>query len=521
MQVDEEIVAYRAVMLSDDSRDGEWLLTWARSERVIRNCSELPDVYIGDLDARERILGISRGTPVLIPPDGRGDPALCRFFMSPHFARLSLATKRSYAADLRIWLEYLNSRGIEWTDASPDHVNTYWLWRSHSDLNDHSVSGSKVNRELAAISLLYRWASHPSRGHVTFNPVERESLKNSPGSKSKSRKVHSHNVVRERVRWVTPRTYRMWLSLGIEGYLLNETRNSSFRGRNVLRNKAMMEMMFGSGLRITEAASLLQLELPVRSIHGGFHEAHLSAATAKGRAARTWYLLDNALSLVENYVATSRSASVDKARRAGRYDDASWLNVSDTKVTTDAISIKYQGRWRNLDNVEIFDRRRLLIAAENGPEPMWLWLSESGVPLPIGAWTDVMSDANDRVSMVFGEAREDRRLRSNVREPKLSPHSLRHSFALYMLIALHQALDRRDGRTDPSDYNEERYRMAWEMVRDLLGHRHESTTREQYLGPLNGIRLKSLIDQADLQRALSGLARLDSRILDVTPEHHE
>ncbi|MGC2712060.1 MAG: hypothetical protein WA366_01640, partial [Pseudolabrys sp.] len=66
-----------------------------------------------------------------------------------------------------------------------------------------------------------------------------------------------------------------------------------------------------------------------------------------------------------------------------------------------------------------------------------------------------------------------------------------------------------------ADYNEERYRTAWEIVRDLLGHRSVTTTRERYLAPLNGGKLQSLVDGPDLQRALRGLAMLDSRVVDV------
>ena len=130
-------------------------------------------------------------------------------------------------------------------------------------------------------------------------------------------------------------------------------------------------------------------------------------------------------------------------------------------------------------------------------------------------WTDVFDTANDRVTAIFDGARETGTIHRNVRAPRLSPHSLRHSFALYMLIALHRSIDARLGNGRTVDYNEERYRTAWEIVRDLLGHRSVTTTRERYLAPLNGVKLQSLVDGPDLQRALRGLAMLDSRVVDV------
>jgi site-specific recombinase XerD len=499
---------------------GEWLLTWTGSALRASTLHPLLESF-SDLDERERALDIGPNNPVLISPDGSCDVRLCEFFASPHFASLRMSTRQSYAADLRMWLEYLWSRGLTWSQASVREVNTYWLWRSRGDLNKNSVSGSKANRELAAISLLYRWAAHPTRGHVGFNPVERESLRPSRSGYQSAHPVRSRNVVAERVKWVTPRTYRLWRKVGIEGYTLDDLRNPSFKGRNALRNKAMMDMLFSSGLRISEGSSLLTLELPAQDRHAvGLNEAHLPATVAKGRCPRMWYLFDDALALVQSYIASTRQVSVERARRHRRYERISRLMVTDTRVTTEGVKLKYSGRWWRHDDIEISDRQRLFIDTDAGPEPLWLWLSEAGMPLPVSAWTDVMSDGNDRVLDAFKTASPGGTTSHRARAPRLSPHSLRHSFALYMLIALHHAIDTRDGHTVSTGYHEERYRVAWETVRDLLGHRNETTTRERYLAPLNGVRLRSLIGQADLQRALAGLAKIDPRVLDISGAHH-
>src|ERR1700687_4283619 len=162
---------------------------------------------------------------------------------------------------------------------------------------------------------------------------------------------------------------------------------------------------------------------------------------------------------VNSYITTTRQVSIDRARRRGRYDKVSRLVVTDISITTNGIKLKYLGRWRRHDDIEISDRLKMFIDTDDGPEPLWLWLSEARMPLPGAAWTDVMSDGNDRVFNAFKEAREAGRMERDVRPPRLSPHSLRH-FALYMLIALHHAVDARDGRTDTSGYNEERYRRS-------------------------------------------------------------
>lgn len=491
--------------------DREWLLTWARSNTLP------PDMFhpladeFSNISELEKAHDIPIGTPVLIDPEGRCDYRLSEFFLSPHFCRLRDSTKQSYALDLRFWIEYLDSRGKNWSQATPSDVNTYWRWRSRADLNDDAVGGSKLNRELAAISLLYRWAAHPSRGHVAFNPVERETLQ----AENADRRVRSKDVVQQRVKWLTPRTYRLWRDVGVDGYDLDGLRDESFRGRTVLRNRAMVELLYGSGLRITEAASLLTPELPARLMPGTFNEANLSAAIAKGGRGRVWYLLDDASAIVSSYIATTRRSSVERARRHGRYEDPSSVHVSDVKATTHSIEYRYNNAWHSHDSVDIEQRMKLIVDRGEGPEPLWLWLNEAGLPMSKDSWTDVLKTSNKRVETVFKQARLDGRIDPNLGHPQLSPHSLRHSFALFMLIALHRSIDARCGSDHVSGYDEERYRTAWEMVRDLLGHASLTTTQSCYLAPLNGMRLRSLIDGPDLQRALRGLSALDPRVLDL------
>jgi site-specific recombinase XerD len=489
----------------------EWLLAWSGSANISPEMFHPLADEFANISEREKASGIPSGTPIIVGPDGSCAIGLSKFFLSPHFCRLRDSTRQSYASDIRFWVEYLDSRGKDWSQACPDDVNTFWLWRTRADLNDYAVSGSKVNRELAAISLLYRWASHPSRGHVRFNPVERESLQFDRSSRS----VRSKTAVRQRVKWFTPRTFRLWRNIGVEGYTLDGLRDESFRGRMTLRNRALVELLFGSGLRITEASSLLLPELPMRGTLGSFDEAPLSAAIAKGARPRVWYLLDDALALVNSYVATTRRVSVESARRNGRYKNSDVIHVSQVKATTHEIKYKFNGRWHGHDQVGIDQRMRLFIDHGEGLEPLWLWLSESGMPMGTGSWTDVFDVANDRVEKIFRAARVSGQVARDVRHPRLSPHSLRHSFALFMLVALHRAVDDRDGSDHVADYNEVRYRTAWEMVRDLLGHSSVSTTQDCYLAPLNGVRLRTLIDGDDLKKALRGLAKFDPRVLDV------
>jgi len=95
----------------------------------------------------------------------------------------------------------------------------------------------------------------------------------------------------------------------------------------------------------------------------------------------------------------------------------------------------------------------------------------------------------------------------------------RHAFALYMLVALHHALDRRFGLT-PEDRRHFRqvYGDPWVLVRDLLGHKSEQTTRLVYLEPLNGLQVKSMLDHdEDLETLLSRVAASSRLVIDADP----
>ena len=512
------LLLYLQFMMNDvEGRPREWLLTWARSDTSVPEMFHpLADEY-SDIEAREARVSIFPGTPVLIDPEGRCDIALSRFFRSPHFSRLRPSTKKSYAHDLRMWIEYLDSRSKLWSDADADDVSVYWLWRTRLDLNPGAVGGSKANRELAALALLYRWACHPSRAYVKNSPIERELIYYEDIGHVDARVVRSTNVVRERVKWLTPRTFRLWRDIGLRGFLLSGLHDDSFRGRTGLRNTAMVQLLYGSGLRVQEAGSLLVPEVPPPNSVGLFNEGHLPAAIAKGGRGRTFYVMDDAVDAVNSYINTTRRAAIRRAQSDGRYDNLLTIDVTDLRSTTGSLSLQYDGKWHSHDHVSVTQRQAMFISTEHGREPLWLWLNEVGIPMPKETWTDVFKTANLRVAKAFEEGRGNGIIDRNASTPQLSPHSLRHSFALFMLIALHRSIDGRLGSDSVTDYDEERYRSAWETVRDLLGHRSITTTQQIYLSPLNGIRLQSLISGEDLETALRELSQLDSRIVDIKP----
>jgi integrase len=142
--------------------------------------------------------------------------------------------------------------------------------------------------------------------------------------------------------------------------------------------------------------------------------------------------------------------------------------------------------------------------------PLQLWLTEGGMPMDYTSWEKVLAAASDRCE----------RLGKPIRVP---PHTCRHSFALKMLVTLQRGLDNRFGLDeDERDHLRKVYGNAFALVKDLLGHRSEQTTRDIYLEPLSGIRLAMILDGGeDLDQILAQVAASSRQVMDIGFDEQE
>ncbi|MFE9438238.1 hypothetical protein ACFYO2_04350 [Streptomyces sp. NPDC006602] len=110
------------------------------------------------------------------------------------------------------------------------------------------------------------------------------------------------------------------------------------------------------------------------------------------------------------------------------------------------------------------ERRRLV---RRTGEPLWLWLADDGRPLESAAWQAVFRRANARCAS-FGI------------EIEVHPHTLRHTYAVYMLGLLLRQTVRALGRPldGPLSHAELRRLLIGNPMRTLqllLGHAREAT----------------------------------------------
>ncbi|WP_275462294.1 integrase [Streptomyces noursei] len=457
-----------------------------------------------DLAEAEQQVGITPGDPILLAPDYRVDELLCLYVRTRRFRRYTVETKRNYVTDICLFLNFLWARGHVWTQAVADDVDDYEDWRRFAPENPSLVGGSKWDRELTALAGLYTWAE--ARELIPRNPVAMKEIIGRSGTVIQVPAARAKDARASNVKWLTPRAWRRWVNVGLRGHTADGLPGPLWAGRLEDRNAPFADLLFSSGMRLSEGGSLLTFEVPSIRLQGGrYYVGRIAAAVTRSKKARTFYVAAHVVGEVEAYRQGLRAEAVRKAQAVGRYDAVADMRLV-TKVTS---GVKRVVHWcdRNgvlsrkaLSDLTVAERMTLYTEGPHGPEPLWLWLNEQGLPFRISSWEGVFRGANERCRAVLDPSPETPGFapyRSIA--PQATPHSARHSFALYMLVVLHYLMDQKF-RLTPEERRDFRllYGDPWRMVQDLLGHADLETTRAIYLAPVADLQLRSLLETAPL-----------------------
>lgn len=451
-----------------------------------------------DLAEREDRVGIQAGDPIFLSPEHRVDRLLSLYGQSGKFRGYTAETRRNYATDISLLLTFLWGRQTLWTAAVPRDLEDYEHWRRFAEANPARIGGTKWDRDLAAFASLYRWAV--KEGHVSRNPVTMKQVMGRNGAVVVSPAARAKDARHSNVHWLTPRTWRLWIDVGLRGHTRDGVPEHGWVGRLEDRNVAFVRLLTSSGLRRTEGGSLLTFEVPVQHLEGSrYYRGHVAAAVTRSKKSRTFYVGADAVGEIDAYTASSRSWAVRSAQRKGVY-----ARLPEMRLVTEVTHrVSPRVRWRDrdgvvgerrLDHLTVDERMLLFTEGPHGPEPLWLWLNERGLPFLPHSWDGVFNTANQRCEKVLTPPDRVGLDPYQVFAPYATPHSARHSFALYMLVVLNTLMDQRFGLT-PQERRDFRqlYGDPWFMVQNLLGHASRETTVAHYLAPVADLQLRAML----------------------------
>jgi site-specific recombinase XerD len=330
----------------------------------------------------------------------------------------------------------------------------------HPDTGAPAVSACTWNRNHASLSRFYAYAV--AAGLVPTNPFA------TVGGFGREVAVR-----RQRIRFVTLDGFDEWCEIGLRGEHGSDSSRSNRDTRQATRNVVFAQFLVRTGARLTEAASLLLTELPSGRGAAGHTTIPLGSAVTKGGASRDLPLTMAGLRPVAEWIRIERASLVDDAREAGRYASSDFARA----VAAPGARLRMSdGRLESLDVIDAESRRGLLVARnpDQPYEPAALWLTEDGLPMTVAAWHSVFRRANRRC--------DEAGLRVH-----LTPHMLRHTFAVHMLSLLlaesmrpirallargadSQTVALRRLLVDPI-----------RMLQVMLGHANYNTTLDHYL----------------------------------------
>jgi len=401
-----------------------------------------------EIIATAATFGLVDGMPFILGDDGSYDHDLNRFFRAcPTMGLRSLNSLRAYARDIVVWLRFLAERraGKSIWAADRDDIAAFHEARRLSSPT-HRISASSWNRSVAALDKLYRWAVEEKlidKAPFTYRQVWTRALDGSTLSVSA-------NMAREPAarngdtRFVSLDRYLQFRDVGLRGRLPDGREDPSWRGRNGERNALFAELLVTTGLRLQEGSSLLAVELPSSSPqhHGQRSVAfRLASATAKGSKGRDIRLPLRLVKRLRDYIEVERSIATTRCR-----DRQSWMRLDNPIIVRghDRQSLRI-GEMNPPDRVRfdgIKPSERFRLLHEDTIEPLALWLTEGGLPMPMAAWEAVFRRASARCRN-FGI------------DIDVTPHMLRHGFAVHMLTLLLREqigwmLEERVGRMSPA-----------------------------------------------------------------------
>lgn len=429
-----------------------------------------------------------RDVPIILRDGALYDADLDRFFRDlPANGARSRHTLRAYGYDITVWARFLDeARDKTIWRADRDDVAAFHRARRWCAAHER-ISASSWNRAIASLDKLYVWA------------LDEDLVKASPfrcrtvwrrGRGSRGGQIAARNLSyepapkRADIALVTMPEFQRFCDVGLRGFTADGDFRPGARDRNGARNALFAELLFTTGLRLEEASSLLAMEIAPAPKRG---PARLRLATrlTKGDKGRTIIIPRSIIAALRQYIELERAIAVAAFRTREAWDAIDPIYCRRPSSRSHVLVSARRGGRLALDELTPAERQRIVLVDARGRpiEPAALWLSEIGLPVAPNSWEKVF----ERASRRCGAAR----LRI-----KITPHQLRHAFAVHMLAMLIRKTIA-DADSEEHDPSSAAYRRLLgdplHTVQRLLGHSSIETTYI-YLDHLAG--LQDTVDQA-------------------------
>jgi integrase len=424
----------------------------------------------GGVAALSRV-GAADGLPFLLGADGFYDLQLNRFFRELDSWGVRAANSvLAYARDIMLFCRFLaQSRGGKsiWQCGTAD-LRAFKRARLHA-AGPAQVSVATWRRLVAALDKWAAWAVYEGLiAELPFRYIDRAVFTPQGMRQVRINAESEPDPGPVPVKFVSFEDYLLWRDVGLRGRVPDGRVDPSWRGRHDERNALFADLLIYTGMRLGEASCLLAPELPgERAAARGLGAIDLGPAVTKRSRPRTVFAPPRLVRALDRYARIERGEMVARISAAGGYHVGSQTLVVHRAGRTGASAagggaVKY-GR------LDAGARSRLLLVTADGEVagPLALWLSADGRPVASSTWLAVYARANTRCER-FGVG------------VSLSPHTLRHSFAVHMLgLLLRQTVAALGGDPARTHTSAQVKRLLvgnpLRRLQLLLGHAQEAT----------------------------------------------
>jgi len=419
-------------------------------------------------------LGLTDEMPFFVLDDGSYAGRLNRFFRSlPSDGCQSSHTWAAYARDIGGFLDFLHAvYQLHWLDASREHLAHYKAVRRGSTATSGvaTLASTSWNRAVASLDRLYGFAVE--EGWRDTLPFKYKDVSVVPGADPTYRSSAKSNRLRDpehdagdTIKAITLDQYRVFRDVGLRGLLPDGRPDPTVDRRHATRDALFADMLVETGLRITEGSAQLVWEIPVLPTGpttSSSVETRLAPALAKGRKSRKIRVHSQLVRRLHDYIDIERAHIASDGRAVPRARRA-------TRVSATSFVVEGAATRQKISEATAALRRRLVVRDDRGKDlPVAMWLGEKGVMLTPTRWREIFAAASQRCT-ALGYPLD------------VSPHTLRHTFAVHMLerliAAMVQRSDRAALRHDPSAAAYRR--LMGDPLRHLqrmLGHKSITTT---------------------------------------------